>query len=729
MLNPGDVLQNRYRIASPLGQGGMGAVYRAWDLRLNIPVAIKEMIPQPGIDPHALAQLRQQFYQEAQVLARLNHPNLVRVTDYFEEWGNAYLVMDFVEGQSLADLIAARGPLPEAQVLEWARQLLDALAYCHSKGVIHRDIKPQNIIIGADGRPVLVDFGLVKLWDPRDPRSKTVIRGMGTPEYAPPEQYGVAGLHTDPRSDIYSLGATLYHALTGQAPITATDRIARPFLFIPPRQLNLSLRPETERAVLRAMELAQDARWSSAAEMAAALGVEAGTIGKPPVSEKKAKTAASEKAHPQPGWGFWLLWVLASVVSTTIIQAVFGVSNDIVSFTLAGAVSGAVIGFVQWLVLRQQIDNAGWWILATVGGRAVGWAASWVMFSVMLEAMVGAVEWNTSVIAADAAGAAVSGALIGTAQWLVLRQQLRQAGWWIPATTISRIMGWFTFRILAETMDRTLARVMYEMAFWAITGAVLIVLLRQSRSESEENAQRSVSLPPASHHLPQPSGKEKERETTPALAAKPAQAVPSPQPARVIPGWSPPPYPTRPPSKGGENVCPRCGAANPPNAMDCHQCRINLEWARQAAARGEPLPPFPSAKSLQQVIPKEADAEEGFPSISEKIWIGITLGLTLLGSLIGATMAIGFEGILIFLSEYGWAVLVLSLFIARVLSRGSLYRWFQIVLVNIALFATIAVIYNTYEWGAEMWAIGGAIGGILIAALIHFLYSRNKKNT
>mgnify|MGYP000405391048 CR=1 FL=1 len=91
MLTPGTVLQNRYRIASLLGQGGMGAVYRAWDLRLNIPVAVKEMVPQPGIDPQTIAQLRQQFYQEAQILARLNHPNLVRVTDYFEEGGNAYL--------------------------------------------------------------------------------------------------------------------------------------------------------------------------------------------------------------------------------------------------------------------------------------------------------------------------------------------------------------------------------------------------------------------------------------------------------------------------------------------------------------------------------------------------------------------------------------------------------------------------------------------------------------
>jgi len=265
MLTPGIVLQNRYRIVSLLGQGGMGAVYRAWDMRLNISVAVKEMVPQPGIDPPTLAQLRQQFYQEAQVLARLDHPNLVRVTDYFEEWGNAYLVMNFVEGQSLADLIAARGPLPEARVLEWARQLLDALAYCHAQGVVHRDIKPQNIIIRADGRPILVDFGLAKLWDPRDPRTRTAVRAMGTPEYAPPEQYGTS--LTDHRSDIYSLGATLYHALTGKEPPPAGERAANPKTPLPLPRLAPHLGNRTYHVVLKAMNLEKRDRWQSAEEM------------------------------------------------------------------------------------------------------------------------------------------------------------------------------------------------------------------------------------------------------------------------------------------------------------------------------------------------------------------------------------------------------------------------------------------------------------------------------
>jgi multiple sugar transport system substrate-binding protein len=272
-LSVSHVLQSRYRVVSLLGQGGMGAVYRAWDLRLNIPVALKEMIPQPGLAPEALAQLRLQFEQEASVLARLNHPHLVRVIDFFDEGGNSYLVMDFVEGESLASRMMREGPLPEAQVLAWAGQLLDALDFCHQQGVLHRDIKPQNVIIRPDERAVLVDFGLVKLWDPSDPRTKTAMRGMGTPEYAPPEQYETAAGHTTPASDIYSLGATLYHALTGEAPPTATLRMADPTLYTPLREMVPHVSTETETAIEKAMDLVRAQRWESAQAMAAALDI------------------------------------------------------------------------------------------------------------------------------------------------------------------------------------------------------------------------------------------------------------------------------------------------------------------------------------------------------------------------------------------------------------------------------------------------------------------------
>lgn len=266
-LTISQMLQERYRIAARLGEGGMGAVYRAWDTRLHVSVAVKELIPQPGLDAAMLAQLRQQFEQEAVTLARLSHPHLVRVTDFFEESGNAYLVMEFIEGESLADHIARQGPLPESQVLQWTSQLLDALAYCHEQGIVHRDIKPQNILLRPDGRTVLVDFGLVKLWNPRDPRTQVVVRGMGTPEYAPPEQYDAATGHTDARSDIYSLGATLYHALTGQAPPTATQRMANPRSFAPPRALNAQLNSGMEAIVLRAMAMNMSERFQSAHAM------------------------------------------------------------------------------------------------------------------------------------------------------------------------------------------------------------------------------------------------------------------------------------------------------------------------------------------------------------------------------------------------------------------------------------------------------------------------------
>jgi tRNA A-37 threonylcarbamoyl transferase component Bud32 len=272
-LSNGQRVGERYRVIKLLGQGGMGAVYHAWDTRLNRPVALKEMVPQSGLDASMLAQLRQQFQQEAQILATLTHFSLVRVTDYLSWGGNEYLAMDFVEGESLAERIQREGAQPEAQVLIWASQLLDALAYCHERGVIHRDIKPQNIIITPENMAVLVDFGLVKLWDPRDPRTRTVMRGAGTPEYAPPEQYDMGLGHTDPRSDIYSLGATLYQALTGQVPPTATQRMANPSSFVPPRHVNTAVSPATEAAVLKAMEIAMEQRYQSTGEMAQALGV------------------------------------------------------------------------------------------------------------------------------------------------------------------------------------------------------------------------------------------------------------------------------------------------------------------------------------------------------------------------------------------------------------------------------------------------------------------------
>jgi len=293
-LAVGQLLQNRYCILRLLGQGGMGAVYLAEDTRLGRQRAVKENIPDPYANPQVLAQMRQQFQVEARILAALDHPNLPKVYDFFSDAGNEYMVMEYVEGDNLAALLQRQGgPLPERPVLLWADQVLDALEELHGqqpRPIIHRDIKPANIILTTKGRIKLVDFGLVKLFDPSNPGTATAMKGMGTPEYAPLEQYGKGAGHTDARSDIYSLGATLYHLLTGVAPPEVTQRILDPAKLAPPRQRNPALSPATEAAVLRAMEIHPDQRWQTASALRQAL-----QTARPPLI-----TAGPTAAQPLP---------------------------------------------------------------------------------------------------------------------------------------------------------------------------------------------------------------------------------------------------------------------------------------------------------------------------------------------------------------------------------------------------------------------------------------------
>jgi serine/threonine protein kinase len=266
-LTPGQMIRDRYRVVRLLGPGGMSASYDAVDTVLNVRCFLKEMVPYPGTCGDGLAQLREQFQQEACLLAELRHPNLPRVTDHFDDDDNAYLVMDFIQGQRLDQIIAHGEQISEDKVLEWTRQLMEALAYCHSQGVIHRDVKPQNVIITPQGQAILVDFGLAKLVDPDNPRTRTVMRGLGTPEYAPPEQYDTKKGYTDPRTDIYSLGATLYHALVGEPPPALSERVVNPTSLIPMRQRIAGVSRSVERSVMKAMALQPSRRFQSIAEM------------------------------------------------------------------------------------------------------------------------------------------------------------------------------------------------------------------------------------------------------------------------------------------------------------------------------------------------------------------------------------------------------------------------------------------------------------------------------
>ncbi len=278
MLTTGTLLQDRYRIDRLMEFGVMGAMYRAWDTLRQVTVSVKELTPQPDLDEASLERLRRKLEQEAGVLRTLRHPSMVTLVDFFHAPAinegkpayNTYLVMDFVEGESLAERIARLGALPEAQVKRWAAQILDVLDYCHNQGVLHRDIKPHNIIIRPDGDAVLVGFEPAKLWDPNDPRSWAATRVMGTPEYASPERWGLQSWRIDALSDLYSLGATLYHALTGKTPQTAGERMANPYRFLPVRELS-RVSARTRAVIVQAMELPREKRFRNAAAMKTAL--------------------------------------------------------------------------------------------------------------------------------------------------------------------------------------------------------------------------------------------------------------------------------------------------------------------------------------------------------------------------------------------------------------------------------------------------------------------------
>ncbi len=265
-LKAGEVLRGRYKIRRIIGQGGMGSIYLADDLRLEGRLcALKEVEHDRSLPMDLMREARDQFLREATVLARLDHPNLPKVSDFFSIGNRDYLVMDYVPGKDLrALMLEARNAgtfLPEQEVLNWSSQIADALTFLHIQNppILHRDIKPSNVKLTPSGLVKLVDFGLVKVLAPGEV-TITVLQGQGTALYTPLEQYGGDSGHTDVRTDIYAFGATIYHLLANQPPADARDRFLDPESYVNLRQINPGVSPRTERAVQWAMSLHPDDR-------------------------------------------------------------------------------------------------------------------------------------------------------------------------------------------------------------------------------------------------------------------------------------------------------------------------------------------------------------------------------------------------------------------------------------------------------------------------------------
>lgn len=415
------LLNGRYLIVKRLGKGGMGAVYQASDTRIGGKVwAIKEMSDAAILNPTEKQQAREAFEREAQMLALLDHVNLPKVNDFFTEGGKLYLVMDYIEGETLeARQEAINGPLPEPQVLDWARQLCEVLTYLHHRTppIIFRDLKPGNIMVDTAGRVKLIDFGVARLFKTGQQRD---TESFGTAGYAPPEQYGKG--QTDARSDVYALGVTLHQLLTGYDP-TLT-----PFNLPPARSVNPAVSAHVEQALGKATQSTPASRFQNALEFKVALtsapkplvktalaattppmfqsnpvvqpvtaspAVTSPPIGVPKASPKPVRTKATRRVSNK---AFWLattvigltLGFLFAKVGQPIYSTYFGMS-DIVALGITGVTLGAwfLAGPLAYVLLRRSGSFTVAWMLAqlsfwVLSGNGLSLSELWRIPSIYL---------------------------------------------------------------------------------------------------------------------------------------------------------------------------------------------------------------------------------------------------------------------------------------------------------------------------------------------------------
>jgi hypothetical protein len=284
----------RYEVLAELGRGAMGVVYRARDPQIDRVVAIKTLRPDLGLPGDAFAELTRRFYQEATAAGRLSHPNIVAIHDVLDLEGAPYIVMECLEGRTLADLVAAEGPLDPPRAVRLFAQVCDALHYAHARGVVHRDIKPGNIVVTPGDVAKVTDFGIARVTGSTVTQTGAVL---GTPAYMAPEQ--LRGRVPDGRSDLFAVGVSLYEALAGANPFQAEELAAVLYRVVheapaPLAQQNPRVPPGLAAAVERAMAKAPEQRYPTAGELGQAL---AGSIA--PRAEERTTVLLPRGARPR----------------------------------------------------------------------------------------------------------------------------------------------------------------------------------------------------------------------------------------------------------------------------------------------------------------------------------------------------------------------------------------------------------------------------------------------
>ena len=340
-LKPQTVLQGgRYVIHGVLGRGGFGVTYLAEQVMAKRKVCIKEFFPKDyytrGDDTRSLTlasqgfaesmnRFKEKFVKEAQTIAALDHANIIPIYDVFEENNTAYYVMEYIDGESLSEVVKRRGALAESVAVEYVRQAASALEYLHERKIMHLDIKPGNIMLRRkDNRVVLIDFGLSKHYDEQSGEATSTTPVGVSHGYAPLEQYKQGGVSTfSPETDIYSLGATLYYMVAGKVPPEAATLISEPLDF--PQHVSATLRS----AITAAMSPSSKQRPASVGKFVVMLNKADVTIVERPITPKKPLDN-----KPKSKSGRWWLWSLLMVVVIAIVCAVvMNVGDDVMNCT------------------------------------------------------------------------------------------------------------------------------------------------------------------------------------------------------------------------------------------------------------------------------------------------------------------------------------------------------------------------------------------------------------